>query len=111
MSRLVPISFDTWLSGTTCYRHRRAVLLENETHIILKHFAHAEYTTRMTGVVNCPAYAKLYPKTAKIDRIDHSQLLVWTGRTSIKRIIADCLAIGVIFQLPTKITGDNHGNI
>lgn len=32
-----------WLLGTTCYRHRREVMFENATHIILQHFSHPEY--------------------------------------------------------------------
>jgi len=97
-----------WLSGTTCKNvyTKRTILLENDTHILLKHGAHASYVGRVSGVVTCPAYACLYLKSIfAIDSLSitrgQGEIKQWGGeggRLSLKKIRRDCEAFGVIFK-------------
>lgn len=97
-----------WLGGSTCSNStvRRSVLFESETHIILRHYAHASYCGRMYGSKNCEAYAALYLKadfaTARPnDRIwmlGSGHLKQWAGRLSRARVLDDCKDMGISFN-------------
>jgi hypothetical protein len=96
-----------WLQGTTCNRPacKRSILFENDTHIVLKHNAHAEYCGRGSGTQNCEAYASLYCKAAfdltyrhcRVTLYGDGALLRWMGRISKAKVLAECKTIGVTF--------------
>lgn len=99
---------DIWLRGTTCDKPhiKREVLLESETHIVLKHGAHAEHINRFTGSLNCWSFARLYLKSdfeATAKEFDYhinlraKYLKEWTGRINLKRVRADCEELGAVF--------------
>ena len=95
---------DRWLMGYTCHapHNRREIMLETDTHIVLKHFGHMGYTDRVRGVTYCPAYAHLYLKKALY--MDNRAIMYgrdpvkeWKGReTTLKRVTSDCKAMGVL---------------
>lgn len=99
-----------WLVGTTCHRDvvKRSVLLENDTHVVLKHNAHAEYCGRSSGVSCCQSYAKLYAKAIFDENFPDyrrsmfygdNELLMWEGRINKTKVLADCQQqLGVIFE-------------
>jgi len=101
-----------WLRGCTCTVWRkkpiRRILLENDTHIVLKHESHAEYINRFDGNSTCAAYAVLYLKSdieanpdglwagLGLDKIP--VLKRWCGgRIAASRVRNDCAADGIIF--------------
>lgn len=95
-----------WLKATTCsdYRVRRSVLLENETHIVLKHNSHSAWCGRFSGHGTCGAYAHLYAKETLLTgrrnlAYGEGALKCWEGRIALSRVRFDCEALGVNFNL------------
>lgn len=96
-----------WLSGTTCAvkaNDVREVMFFNETHIVLKHRSHAEYTGRSSGTQTCPAYARLYRRDELVAAMDRrgayhlEPIKEWTGRINPRVVREECAALGVEFQ-------------
>jgi hypothetical protein len=97
---------DAWLRGTTCaakYRDPREVMFENDTHIVLKHRSHAEYTGRFSGTQTCESFAKLYEKKVLKDHLNRTggmfapYIKEWKGRIYPQRVKAECKDLGVEF--------------
>jgi hypothetical protein len=105
-----------WLSATTCDTVwvRRSVLLENGTHIVLKHNSHASNCGRFYDNTACRAYAKLYLKSTLL-HTDASggtpnlsqgsgELKRWDGRISLREVLEACRQMGVSFERgPTPV--------
>ena len=81
-------------------------MFENETHIVLRHYSHAEYCGRWVGSKTCESYAKLHTKEEIAQQRLHNGhggifmpwVKEWRGRINPKRVLADCKDLGVEFE-------------
>lgn len=98
-----------WLSGTTCAckpKDVREVMFASDTHIVLKHRSHAEYTGRSSGSRTCNAYVRLYLRDEMARALAQrggyggyhvKPIKEWTGRINPRVVREDCAALGVEF--------------
>lgn len=106
-----------WLVGTTCAAKAndvREVMFFNETHIVLKHRSHAEYTGRAYGSSSCTAYARLYRRDELVAAMDRrgayhlDPIKEWTGRINPRRVLEECAELGVEFKDMTQDTNQTR---
>lgn len=102
---------DVWRDSLACPLDGRSVVLENDKHVVLKHASHSAWYNK--GLVyakeTCGVFAELYDKNLHKSGQGIFMVLTglggvkrWPGRVNLKKIIADCAGMGIIFQKSNK---------
>lgn len=76
-------------------------MFESATHIVLRHYAHADYCGPMIGSKCCNSFAALYLRETALEakgiEFGCHQIKRWDGRLNVERIRYDCEALGIRF--------------